>query len=97
MSQIRQDVLQIFQNQNLCMEFKKEIFSMGAYIRNFQLIEYPRFVDFKDPLPLAIKVCVRYHPKMDFTHTLPKELVFQCFNNTPLENVAIRLIGETVN
>jgi len=96
MSQIPQNVLQIFQNQNTCMKFKQEVSRIGNYVKNFQLQESHRFQDFKDTLPLLLTVFVAYHPNIDFKIQLPKERSFLCFVGTPLENVPIRIVGETI-
>jgi hypothetical protein len=96
MSKIPQDVLQIFQNQNICMKFKQEVSKIGHYVKNFQLQESHRFHDFKDTLPLLLTLFVAYHPSVDFKMHLPKEKSFVCFEGTSLENVPIRIAGETI-
>lgn len=97
MSVMRQDVLEIFQNQQICMKFRQEIFSIGNYVKNFELNESHRFQDFRDTIPLALKLFVVFHPKMNFVSLLPKERLFDCFRGTPLENVPIRIVGEVIS
>lgn len=96
MSRIPENVLQIFQNPNTCNKFKQEISRIGNYVKNFQIQESHRFQDFKDTLPLLITLFVAYHPNIDFKLQIPKEKVFLCFQGTPLENIAIRIVGETI-
>jgi hypothetical protein len=96
MSKIPENVLQIFQNPNICLKFKQEVSKISHHIKNFQLQESPRFQDFKDTLPLLLKLYVVYHSRIDFKMHLPKERLFVCFQGTPLENVPIRIVGETI-
>lgn len=95
MSKISTEILQIFQNQKICMDFRNEIANYG-YVKSFQWIECSRFEFLKDQIPLALVLYVPFHPKINLAERLPKELCFQCFQNTKLENVKIRIIGEVV-
>jgi|688.fasta_scaffold687287_2 hypothetical protein len=91
-------ILSIFQNPQVCHAFKNEIcIKLVPYqVKHFQLIRTNRFEFMHDTCPLALMVQVPFHPKINLVDRLPKEISFDCFSNTKLSGVLIRLIGEVV-
>jgi hypothetical protein len=95
---MNQEILKVFQDQKIVHNLRNEIIEKFRpyHIRGFQIIHYNRFHILKDSFPIAFVIQVPFHPKVDLTHKLPKELVFQTFQNTILENVQILIKGDTI-
>lgn len=95
---ISQNILQIFQNPQICNQLRNEIIQkfQKYHLRGFQIIHHQRYQFLRDTYPIAFVIHVPFHPQQDLTHHLPKEETFECFKGTLLEGTPIFIKGEIV-